>query len=203
MEKQLPGLSGPQVKISSREIAEFAGKKHYHVLRDIREMEQDWVDFNKSNFGFIKETRELHNGHTVTDIVYMLTKDECLYVMAKYSNKIRIRLIMRWQELEQKLQQQVLRVPRPLDVYGQPAVSYDHWLLQHGYSVRSGAAYRRLRNNPGHFYRHANGSWYISEAYGQALLQVREGRKAIEAVKGINPLPRVFQTSIFDQLQNK
>ncbi|MFV0375995.1 MAG: Rha family transcriptional regulator [Mangrovibacterium sp.] len=203
MEKQLPGLNGPQVKISSREIAAFAGKKHKNVLRDIRTMEETWVQSLGLKFELILENRELHNGYTTEDPVYMLTKDQCLYVMSKYSDQVRLKLIMRWQELEQKLQEQVLRVPRPLDVYGQRAVSYDHWLLQHGYSVRSGAAYRRIRNNPGHFYRHANGSWYMSEAYGQALLQVREGHKAIEAVKDINPLPRVCQTSIFDQLQNK
>ena len=46
MEGKILNLSGANnsnsLKMSSREIAELIGKRHHHVMRDIRNMEPAW-----------------------------------------------------------------------------------------------------------------------------------------------------------------
>lgn len=83
-------------KISSREIAELAGKQHKHVLRDIRNMESAWEKVNGSKFGLVEYVDE--KGEKRPE--YQLNKEETLYVVTKYNDEVRAKVIMRWKQLE-------------------------------------------------------------------------------------------------------
>ncbi len=88
--------------ISSFEIAQITGKKHAHVLRDIRTMEPAWEKVHKSKFGFMFKIINLPNRASRKDPYYELNKIEFLYVITKYSDEARAKLVMRWAELEEK-----------------------------------------------------------------------------------------------------
>lgn len=89
-------------KMSSREIAELAGKQHKHVLRDIRNMEESWEKVTGSKFGLSEY--EDSTGRKLPE--YQLDKREVLYVATKWNDETRAKLILRWEELE-KTQQNV------------------------------------------------------------------------------------------------
>lgn len=85
-------------KMSSREIAEITGKQHFHVMRDIRNMEPAWENITKSKFGlseYIDST-----GRKLPE--YQLDKREVLYIATKWNDETRAKLILRWEELENK-----------------------------------------------------------------------------------------------------
>lgn len=80
--------------MSSVEIADLTGKRHDHVMRDIRNMldelniqsPQFWGDQTFAN----NRKREVFN----------LPKRECLILVSGYSVDLRAKIIDRWQELE-------------------------------------------------------------------------------------------------------
>jgi phage regulator Rha-like protein len=84
-----------QLTMSSREIAELTGKRHDHVLRDIRAMFAD-LDLSP-NFG---EKVEATGGRPST--VYHLDRDLTDCLLTGYSAKARMRVIKRWRQLEQE-----------------------------------------------------------------------------------------------------
>ena len=45
-------------RMTSLEIAEVTGKQHYHLMRDIRNMEAAWEKVNGTKFGLV---RRLHH----------------------------------------------------------------------------------------------------------------------------------------------
>ena len=82
------------VTMSSLEIAELTGKRHDHVVRDIRAMLRS-LDTNAPSFGGVYtdakgEDRPCFN----------LPKDLTLTLVAGYSAPLRHRIIVRWMELE-------------------------------------------------------------------------------------------------------
>ena len=82
--------------MTSREIAELTGKEHGHVMRDIRVLaEQLGDDFG----GAIQNWIHPQNGQTYEQ--YELDKDTTLCLVAGYSAVVRMKIIKRWQELEQ------------------------------------------------------------------------------------------------------
>lgn len=83
-------------RITSLEIAEITGKGHYHVMRDIRKMEEAWVNLNQSKFGLVKYTDKKGEDRDM----YSLTKTECLYIATKFNDTARAKLVLRWEELE-------------------------------------------------------------------------------------------------------
>ena len=92
--------------MSSREIAELTGKRHDHVMRDIRV-----VLAELHGEGGIPKFGDTHtnpqNGQTYP--VFQLPKRECLILVSGYSVTLRAKIIDRWQELEKtvtNLQQQ-------------------------------------------------------------------------------------------------
>ncbi|MGV4506507.1 Rha family transcriptional regulator, partial [Ornithobacterium rhinotracheale] len=62
--------------MSSREIAQIAGKNHKEVLRSIRNMERGWVKVSGRNFALAEYLDEQGKPRPQ----YELTKTECLYI---------------------------------------------------------------------------------------------------------------------------
>lgn len=104
-------LIKPQEFITSLELAELTGKKHKNVMRDIREMEPDWTKTCGLKFEPTSRVVQMPNGGTRIETIYLLNKLESLYIITKYNNEARAKLVLRWAELErqqQELQQQLM-----------------------------------------------------------------------------------------------
>lgn len=86
-------------RISSLEIAEMAGKQHKNVMRDIREMEEAWMKVNGLSFELVDYIDKKGECRPC----YSLSKLESLYVITKYSNEARAKLVLRWYELEREV----------------------------------------------------------------------------------------------------
>jgi len=82
--------------MSSREIAELTGKRHDHVIRDIRNMFEA-LEITAPKFGgYYKSKRN-------RDLVeYLLPKRETLILVSGYNIKLRAAIIDRWLELEEQ-----------------------------------------------------------------------------------------------------
>ena len=81
--------------MSSREITALTGKKHYNVKRDI-ELLAAQLEVDVSEFEHIytdSQNRE--------QTEYLLDKETCLCLGGGYNAKLRMKIIKRWQELEQ------------------------------------------------------------------------------------------------------
>jgi phage regulator Rha-like protein/phage antirepressor YoqD-like protein len=91
-----------QQTITSMEIAEITGKKHYHVLRAIRVMEPAWEKIAASKFGCssIKDK----SGKMIP--LFILNQKECLFVATKFNDEARAKLVLRWEQLEKERQTQ-------------------------------------------------------------------------------------------------
>ena len=88
--------------ISSLEISELTGKMHKDVMKAIRMMEPGWLNVCGRKFALTSKSVGMPNGGTREVPCYMLTKLESLYVITKFNNEARARLVMRWAELEEK-----------------------------------------------------------------------------------------------------
>ena len=85
-----------QPHMTSLEVAEFTGKRHKHVMEAIRNMEPSWAKLTGTNFRLSKYRDS--TGRMLP--CYSLTKDETLYISAKFKDEIRARLVLRWEQLE-------------------------------------------------------------------------------------------------------
>jgi len=90
------GFNGEQQTMSSLEIAELTGKRHDHVVRDLKELEEQGV-IDLPKFGEI-ETFANNRNRTV----YHLPQRETLILTSGYSHVQRAAIIDRWLELETK-----------------------------------------------------------------------------------------------------
>ena len=82
--------------MSSKEIAELTGKRHDHVMRDIRVMLAEiHGEDGLPNFG-----ASYLNEQNKPQPCFNLPKRETLILISGYSVKMRTRIIDRWQELE-------------------------------------------------------------------------------------------------------
>ena len=86
-----------QPTMSSREIAELTGKRHDHVMRDIRSMLEELEVTDLSFQASYKDS----TGRSLP--CFRLPKRECLILVSGYSVTLRARIIDRWQELESGL----------------------------------------------------------------------------------------------------
>ncbi len=82
--------------MSSLEIAELTGKDHRNVMRDIRNM-LNQLGIQSAQFG-----ADYKDSKGRTYPCYNLPKDETLCLIAGYNVQVRMRIIKRWQELEEK-----------------------------------------------------------------------------------------------------
>lgn len=94
--------------MTSLQIAEITGKKHFNVLAAIRNMEPAWesqagIKFNCSSY-------KDKSGKQCP--MFILTKTECLFVATKFNDQARAKLVLRWEQLENERRQQ----PQPSDV---------------------------------------------------------------------------------------
>ncbi len=86
--------SSNTLTMSSREIAEYTGKQHQHVKRDIKKMLVE-LELDESNFGRTY-TDSLNRNQTE----YLLDRDQTDCLLTGYSAKARMAVIKRWKELE-------------------------------------------------------------------------------------------------------
>ena len=96
-------LSNNQQTMSSREIAELAGKRHSDILEAIRNMEGAWKKINGRKFPLV----EYKDAKGEMRPEYRLYKAECLYVATKFNDEARAKLILRWEKLELEKQNQI------------------------------------------------------------------------------------------------
>ena len=97
--------------MSSLEIAELTGKPHNDVMKAIRAMEPSWEKVSQGKFSLSSRKVEQPNGGIREYPCYELTKTECLYVATKFNDEARAKLVLRWEELEQKERTQMLQLP--------------------------------------------------------------------------------------------
>ena len=67
--------------VSSRTVAEYFGKRHDHVLRDIEDLLKKAPELRGPNFGDTFEIRHIGNTERKTPVYYMDRKGFCLLAM--------------------------------------------------------------------------------------------------------------------------
>lgn len=87
-------LSSTNLTMTTREIAELAGKEHKHVLTDTRNM---FESLEIDSAGFTAQYKD-STGRTLP--VFLLDKDLTLTLVAGYNVKMRHTIIKRWQDLK-------------------------------------------------------------------------------------------------------
>ena len=130
-----------------------------------------------------------HRPRTEYFLTIDMAKEIAMVERTEVGKKIRNYFI----EMEKIAQQSIIKMPPSLNVYGKEALPYIEWLLLHQYSVTSGQYHRRIKKHPQHFYRTAEGKWYINREFAEALLQLRNGYQQLTKVQG---LPQVVQLSL-------
>lgn len=90
---------GAPATMSSREIAELTGKRHDHVMRDIREMLIELHgEGGLPKFGGTYLNEQNNQRYPLFD----LPKRETLILVSGYNLTMRAKIIDRWQELEER-----------------------------------------------------------------------------------------------------
>lgn len=97
----IDGVSG----MTSLEIAKITGKKHSHVMRDIRSLLKQGV--SESNFGLMFRISKLGNGGERKDPYYQLTPKGCLILASGYDALLREKIINRLEALEKNSKPQL------------------------------------------------------------------------------------------------
>lgn len=111
--------------MTSLEIAELTGKKHAHIMRDIRGLLDQGV--SESNFGLWSYKQEQPKGGYKDVACYKLTKKGCLILASGYNAVLREKIINRWEELEKK--ERAERVTSLPD-FTNPAIAARAWADQ-------------------------------------------------------------------------
>ena len=130
-----------------------------------------------------------HRPRTEYFLTIDMAKEIAMVERTEVGKKIRNYFI----EMEKIAQQSIIKMPPSLNVYGKEALPYIEWLLLHQYSVTSGQYHRRIKKHPQHFYRTAEGKWYINREFAEALLQLKNGYQQLTKVQG---LPQVVQLEL-------
>lgn len=130
-----------------------------------------------------------HRPRTEYFLTIDMAKEIAMVERTEVGKKIRNYFI----EMEKLARESAIKMPPSLNVYGKEALPYIEWLLLHQYSVTSGQYHRRIKKHPQHFYRTAEGKWYINREFAEALLQLRNGYQQLTKVQG---LPQVVQLEL-------
>ena len=81
--------------MTSLQIAEVTGKKHFNVLAAIRKMEPAWEKECGTKFRLTSEMIQMPQGGVRMIPVFSLTKTESLFVATKFNDEARARLVLR------------------------------------------------------------------------------------------------------------
>jgi len=84
--------------MSSRTIAELTGKQHFIVMRDIRNMEDAYVEVFGAEYKFVLGSYADGNGQLRPE--FLLTKSQTLFVVSGYNSVVRAKVQQRWEHLE-------------------------------------------------------------------------------------------------------
>jgi len=106
MEQELINLgfgSDSAQHITSLEIAELTGKQHKNIMQAIRSMEPAWEKINGLKFQLV----DYRDSKGELRPCYQLSKLESLYIITKFNNEARAKLVMRWAVLEQAEQERI------------------------------------------------------------------------------------------------
>lgn len=91
-----PSEMGRRNSISSVEIAEEAGRNHKDVMRSIREMEAAWEQVNGRKFALVDYIDKKGEARPC----YQFNYEEFMYVISKFDDITRAKLVTRWAKLE-------------------------------------------------------------------------------------------------------
>ena len=103
--------------MTSLQIAEVTGKKHFNVLAAIRKMEPAWE--NQAGIKFNCSSTKDKSGKMIP--LYILTKTECLFVATKFNDEARAKLVLRWEQLEKERQQKTVSQNETTTLHADPS----------------------------------------------------------------------------------
>ena len=95
--------------MTSVEIAEVTGKKHAHVLRDIRNLLSQGV--SESNFGLSSYQQQQPNGGVKDVTMYELTPKGCLILASGYDAVLREKIVNKLEEYQMKERVNMISLP--------------------------------------------------------------------------------------------
>jgi len=91
-------IGGDQTqKMSSKEISELTGKSHSNVMADIRNLIQQV----EGEAGMIFQLGEYLDANNQKRPMYLLSKKETILLVSGYNAILRLKIINRWEELEE------------------------------------------------------------------------------------------------------
>ena len=183
------------IKITEKNGQNTVSAKDLHQLLGSNEQFGKWIK-RMLGYGYTQGVDYEHlallvpttNGGHVKSKDYVLTLDTAKEIAMLQRSKKGREIRRYFIEVEKIARKQLIKMPRSLNVYGMEALPYDWWLLQNGFSVSSGQRNYRIRKHPEHFYKTAEGKWYINKLYADVLLKIKEGKKGLKEVRA---LPRV------------
>ena len=111
--------------MTSLQIAEVTGKKHAHVMRDIRNLLDKGV--SETNFGLSSYQQEQPKGGTKEVPMYNLTPKGCLILASGYDAVLREKIVNKLEEYRQKEQEGLIELPDFTD----PAEAAEAWAKQY------------------------------------------------------------------------
>lgn len=100
--KEFVTVSEGEPKTDSRKVAKKFNKKHYHIMRDIRNLIKDCPeDWAKSNFGFRFEINELQNGKPLK--YCEMSKDAFMLLVMGFDGKEAVNIKIKFIEAFNKM----------------------------------------------------------------------------------------------------
>lgn len=119
--------------MSSRDISELCGKEHSNVMRDIRTM-IDALSMDSNLNPCVKSTTYIgKDGREYAQ--YELDKDTTLCLISGYDAVVRMRIIKRWQELEDAAKKPLTPAQMLLGM-AQQLVEHEEHLSQHDSRIK-------------------------------------------------------------------
>lgn len=194
------------IKIVAENGTNWVNSRELHQLLEVGKDYSTWIKDRIRDFSFtenedfyIKKNHSPKLGNLSakglrTKIDYFINIDMAKELAMLERNVIGRKVRKYFIAVEKQARQNMIAMPKPLNVYGMDALPYDWWLLQNGYSVSSGQRSKRIKKYPEHFYKSSTGKWYINKQYAKALLAYRQGKNQL---KQIEALPQLNQLQMF------